>query len=87
MTLIHNHFSYNGIGFNTGLTLFNANSINNSIKQAKYNVLATKEDAAYMENQVGLLVAGAYIQYSFFRRKIGKCQKTTRIKSKPIKTD
>ncbi len=52
---------FNGFGVDGGITLFAGNTINNSIKQSKFDVEAAKLDAAAVSNDIALQVASSYL--------------------------
>lgn len=52
---------FNGFGVDAGVTLFAGNTINNSIKQSKFDVEAAKLDAAAVSNDIALQVASSYL--------------------------
>lgn len=63
---VTNSFETQTIGFNSytlsgGITLFNGNVINNTVKQNKLNLEAAKLDASAAANDIGLSIAVAYL--------------------------
>ncbi|MGA1543752.1 MAG: TolC family protein [Saprospiraceae bacterium] len=63
---VTNSFETQTIGFNSytlsgGITLFNGNVINNTVKQNKLNLEAAQLDASAAANDIGLSIAVAYL--------------------------
>jgi outer membrane protein len=63
---VTNAFETQTIGFNSytlsgGITLFNGNAINNTVKQNKLNLEAAQLDASAAANDIGLSIAVAYL--------------------------
>lgn len=63
---VTNAFETQTIGFNSytlsgGITLFNGNAINNTVKQNKLNLEAAQLDASAAANDIGLSIALAYL--------------------------
>ncbi|MEZ5042061.1 MAG: TolC family protein [Saprospiraceae bacterium] len=61
-----NSFNNESIGFNSfgldaGVTIYNGNAVNNSIKQSKFDMEAAKLDAAATSNDISLQVASSYL--------------------------
>lgn len=54
-------FGFNSYSVNGGITVFNGNQINNSIKQSKVDLEAAKLDANATSNNIALDVAAAYL--------------------------
>lgn len=52
---------FNGFGVDAGVTLFNGLVTTNSIKQSKFDVMASKLDAAAASNDIALQVASSYL--------------------------
>ncbi|MCB0524793.1 MAG: TolC family protein, partial [Saprospiraceae bacterium] len=52
---------YNSFGVSAGITLFNGGLINHSIKQAGWDLKAALADAERTSNDLGLLIASAYL--------------------------
>ena len=75
-----NTFSTESIGSNSftlsaGVTLFNGNRINNSIKQSKYDVAAQKAESEDIANTLALNVAAAYLQILFAEEQLENAKK------------
>lgn len=52
---------FNGFGVDAAVTLFNGMVNNNTIKQSKFDIMASKLDAAAASNDIALQVASAYL--------------------------
>ena len=63
-------FFRNGIGVNTGATLFNGFAINNTLKQSKIDKVAVEEDLLQLKNDIGLEVASYYLNALFAKENI-----------------
>lgn len=63
-------FFSNSYGVNTGLTLFNAGTINNTIKQSETNLKALIQDKEQAKINVSLQVANAFLQVLFAKENI-----------------
>ena len=63
-------FFSNSYGLNTGVSLYNGNRINNSIKQAKLNLEASRNDAEQVRRDVALTVASNYLNVLFAKENI-----------------
>ncbi|MEM6963787.1 MAG: TolC family protein [Bacteroidota bacterium] len=55
----------NGLRLDAGVTLYNGNRINNSIKQAGYDIQAAMNDLAQAKNDISLSIASAYLNVLF----------------------
>lgn len=53
--------AYNSFGINAGINIFNGGLIRHSIKQADWNLKAATADAERTVNDLGLLIASAYL--------------------------
>ena len=55
----------NSLSLNAGVTLYNGNRINNTIKQAGYDIQAAMNDLAQAKNDISLTIASAYLNVLF----------------------
>lgn len=74
-----NEFVQQNIGFNSyslsaGVTLFNGNRINNSIRQGKLDVQAAELEARDMANNIGLNVANSYLTILLLREQLANAR-------------
>lgn len=67
-------FFRNGIGLNSGATLFNGFVISNTIKQSKIDKEAVEEDLLQLKNDIGLEVASYYLNALFAKENIAIAQ-------------
>ena len=63
------------LSLNAGLTLYNGNSINNSIKQSQYDMAAAKADAEDASRNIALQVARAYLSILFSQEQLANALK------------
>jgi len=65
----------NSLRLDAGVTLFNGNRINNSIKQASFNIQAAMNDLAQTKNDISLTIASAYINVLFAEEQLEAARK------------
>lgn len=60
----------NRLALDAGVTIYNGNRINNSIKQAGYNLQASMNDLAQMKNDISLSIASSYLNILFAQEQL-----------------
>ncbi len=63
-------FFNNGFGLNSGVMLYNANRINNSIKQAKVNAIASNQDLKQIQSDIALRVSTLFLNSLFAKENL-----------------
>jgi len=65
----------NGFRLNAGVTVYNGNRIQNSIKQAGYDIQAAMADLAQTKNDISLTIANAYLNLLFAEEQLAAAEK------------
>ncbi|MBL7829064.1 MAG: TolC family protein [Saprospiraceae bacterium] len=66
---------FSSVGLNAGVNLYNGGLINHSIKQAKWDLQAATADAERTINDLGLLIASAYLNILLSEEQLENAQK------------
>ncbi len=85
-----NAFENQGIGFNSfsvdaSVTLFGGNQINNNIKQSKLDLEIARLDAETTANDIGLLVANAYLNILLAQEQLANAEKRMELSQEQLK--
>ena len=65
----------NSFGLNAGVIVYNGNRIQNSIKQAGYDIQAAMADLAQTKNDISLTIANAYLNVLFAEEQLEAAEK------------
>ncbi|MCB9344189.1 MAG: TolC family protein [Saprospiraceae bacterium] len=75
---------YNSFGVSAGITLFNGGLINHSIKQAGWDLKAALADAERTSNDLGLLIASAYLNILLSEEQLDNAIKRVELSEKQL---
>ena len=75
---------YNNFGLGSGVMLFGGNQINNSIKQAKVDVMASGEDLKQTRVSLALDVALAYLNVLFAQENVSNAETTLELSNSQL---
>lgn len=86
---VTNSFETQEIGFNSfsvsgGMTVFNGNVINNTIKQGKLNLQAAQFDASAAANDIGLNIAAAFLNILLSEELLANAEKRLELSSEQL---